>query len=154
VSDGRSFRHADHGRHFIEQLLHRLLEHVVCDGAAEVGVNGTDDGHFGHGQRQERQRRRERAVHVHQVIASLAERVAHLASQADPGGDAGERAVGVYRHAVSDFNDVGIGLAWTESRRDDVHVVAARTKFACQEMDVFADPAKVRIEIFGDERNA
>jgi hypothetical protein len=62
-------------------------------------------------------------------------------------------AVGIYRLAATQPDDVRLFLGPRNMGRDDVDVMAAAAGLAGEEVDVLADPAEVRIVVLRDQRN-
>ena len=88
------------------------------------------------------------------VVSSAAKNVTHLSPQSQANRDPRLRSIAVDGLASTKPNDVRLLLRARDVGGDDVDVVAATTSLACKEVNVLADPAKVRIVVLRHESDA
>ena len=150
----RGLRHGDGGAQLVEALLEGLPERAIADGIVEVRMERADDGDLGLRDRQQRQHGRERRMHVHDLIAAIAQHLTHVAPERGAYRDAALRSIDVPRHAAAESNHVRHRVGPVDVRGDDVDFVAEPARLLREEMHVLAHAAEMRIVVLRDEGDA
>ena len=93
-------------------------------------------------------------MHVNDVVLAFRKDLPELATESDAERHTRLRAVRVDGLAMSHSNDVRLGGAALDVRRDYVDVMTEPSRLAREEVNMLDDSAKMRIVVFGYERDA